>query len=61
MEFKHFIRHKNSESQKAKIENSRPIKYIACNKCHQLGKTLIKGTDSYYCVDCFNKLKNKEK
>lgn len=61
MWFKHFIALENSKNQKVKNQNSRPIKYVACNKCHQLGKPLIKGKDSYYCVDCFNKLKNKEK
>jgi len=38
---------------------------LACNRCHResgdKGVTLIKGKDSYYCIDCYMYLKNRGK
>ena len=38
-------------------------KVIGCNRCHRLtgekGVTLIKGKDSYYCIDRYMYLKNR--
>ena len=45
-------------------------KVLACNRCHRVsgekdsrgkGVTLIKGKDSYYCIDCYMYLKNRRK
>ena len=47
------------------MKENKKIKYkvIACNKCHKAsgekGVTLIKGKDSYYCKECYNKLNKK--
>ena len=41
------------------------LRVVACNRCHRAsgekGVTLIKGKDSYYCIDCYMYLKNRGK
>lgn len=59
MWFKKFLPKADSKTQKMKEPVK--IKYVACKKCHRTGVTLIKGTDSYYCKDCYNKLPNNKK
>lgn len=36
------------------------VKMIGCNNCHRTDVTLIKATDSYYCMWCFYTLKKKK-
>ena len=61
MRFKLFEPKYNNKAQQKKRENARPVKYVACKKCHRSNVTLIRGTDSYYCKDCYTKIKKKEK
>lgn len=56
MWFKNFMPKENSKKQKEKQQ--KVIRYVGCNKCHRVGVTLIKGKDSYYCKECFNKKYN---
>lgn len=59
--FKIFPERPNSKKAQARKDNPKSVKVIACNKCHCTGMTLYKGTDSYYCKNCLNKIKKEVK
>ena len=46
----------NSKRQKELKENPEIVHVIGCNKCHSINVTLKRGKDSYYCINCYNKL-----
>lgn len=52
----------NSKTQiaKRKALKERPINVIACKNCHATQVTLIRGTDSYYCKFCYDKMNKKK-
>lgn len=52
----------NSKTQIKKREEAlkNTTKYIACKNCHATNVTLVRGTDSYYCKFCYDKMQNNK-